>query len=72
MTLFLVILLATICFIAWWIYDVQKTRRENRFYYCTSATRPAFPEEGLLIWENDTRKIMKFNGNIWVEEKRKK
>lgn len=32
---------------------------------CTSATRPAGPSEGTMIWETDTNRIYVFGGTNW-------
>jgi hypothetical protein len=33
---------------------------------CTSGTRPASPDEGMMIWETDTDQLKVYNGTGWV------
>lgn len=33
---------------------------------CTSGTRPASPDEGMVIYETDTNQLKAYNGSAWV------
>ena len=38
----------------------------NKPGVCTSATRPATPYEGQMIYETDTDRVLVWNGSAWV------
>jgi hypothetical protein len=45
--------------------DSHKADNAKHILICTSTTRPSNPQEGQHIYETDTKKTMKWTGNVW-------
>jgi hypothetical protein len=47
--------------------DVNTFLMKQAVITCTAATRPASPNEGMLIYETDTNVFSSYNGSAWVD-----
>ncbi len=46
--------------------DVNAYLMRQTVIKCTSGTRPASPDEGMVIYETDTNQLKAYNGTTWV------
>ena len=47
--------------------DVNTFLMRQAIIVCTSATRPAAPNEGMTIYETDTDKVLSYSGTAWQQ-----